>query len=254
MNLIEFKTKAKDQLNGNWKIPILATFIVLVVEFIFQIPSFVNTFNFYMTGIQPQTNNFQDLFNSIILLFVSGIFDIALSYLFLELAKNTKKITFDSFLQGLNLWHKGISVIVWNSLWTFFWALLFFIPGIIKSIAYSQMSFIVAENPTITAKKAMKMSIAMTKGYKGDLFLLALSFFGWIVLSLITGGIVFLWIKPYIKMTFVNVYQYLKKQALENNTLRYEDFGMTRPENTISTQSLISTIEESSNLNEKKED
>jgi uncharacterized membrane protein len=253
-NRIEFKTSAKTQLTGNWKIPLLATLTVMIIEFVFQIPSFIATMNFYITGIQPESNNLQDFVNSLILLLVSGIFDIALSFLYLELAKDAKNVTFQSFLQGLNLWQKGICVVLWNFLWSFLWALLFLIPGIIKSISYSQMYFIVAENPTINAKKAIKMSMKMTKGYKGDLFVLLLSFLGWALLSIVTGGILFLWVKPYIGMTFVNTYHFLKKEALESGILNYEDFGMPHPQQPIITEASIPNLESIQHSDENSED
>lgn len=56
---------------------------------------------------------------------------------------------------------------------------MFFVPGIVKSIAYSQMFFILDEHPDIGVRKAMRVSKEITKGYKGELFLMGLSFLGW---------------------------------------------------------------------------
>ena len=105
------------------------------------------------------------------------------------------------------------------------WSLLFVIPGIVKALAYSQTFFIVAENPHISVRKAMRLSIAMTKGYKGDLFVLGLSFIGWALLSTLTLYIGYLWLTPYINVTQVNAYRFLKQSAFDRGVLKPEDFG-----------------------------
>ena len=99
------------------------------------------------------------------------------------------------------------------------------IPGIVKALAYSQTFFIVAENPHISVRKAMRLSIAMTKGYKGDLFVLGLSFIGWALLSTLTLYIGFLWLSPYINATLVNTYRFLKQSAFDCGVFKPEDFG-----------------------------
>ena len=95
-------------------------------------------------------------------------------------------------------------------LFTFLWSLLFFIPGIIKSIAYSMSLYILAENKGKPALECIGESQAMTKGHKKELFVLALSFFGWGILCFITFGIASIWVVPYINTTYANAYQSLK--------------------------------------------
>jgi uncharacterized membrane protein len=59
--------------------------------------------------------------------------------------------------------------------------------------------FILAENPKISAIDAIKQSKEMMYGHKMELFLLTLSFLGWILLGIISMGIGFLWIGSYIQ-------------------------------------------------------
>lgn len=82
---------------------------------------------------------------------------------------------------------------VWilNFLTRFFtamWSLLLIIPGIIKHYSYSLAPYILAENPEFSALDAIKLSRRMTKGHKGDLFLLRLSFAGWYILGYAVYG------------------------------------------------------------------
>ena len=52
----------------------------------------------------------------------------------------------------------------------------------------------------------------MMKGYKMKLFLLDLSFIGWILLCLVTFCIGFLWVKPYIETAHAKFYEELKSR------------------------------------------
>ena len=75
-------------------------------------------------------------------------------------------------------------------LFTVLWSLLLVIPGIVKSVAYSMTPYILMDQPEISATDALKKSMAMTDGYKWNIFLFDLSFIGWMLLSIITFGIV----------------------------------------------------------------
>lgn len=86
------------------------------------------------------------------------------------------------------------------------------------------MFFIMAEYPKIGVRKAMQISKEMTRGYKGDLFVLDLSFVGWAILAAIPCGLGFLWLAPYMNMTKTNAYQYLKRSAIESNRIALSDF------------------------------
>ena len=52
------------------------------------------------------------------------------------------------------------------------------------------------------------------KGYKGQLFILDLSFIGWHILAIMTAGIGYLWLTPYISTTKAAFYDNLPKRAL----------------------------------------
>jgi len=53
----------------------------------------------------------------------------------------------------------------------------------------------------------------MMKGYKGKLFVLNLSFFGWALLCSLTFGIGYLWLVPYMRSTETAFYLELSKAA-----------------------------------------
>ena len=91
----------------------------------------------------------------------------------------------------------------------FVFMLLLIIPGIIRAIAYSQTMYILAKNPSISAMDALKKSRSMMDGHKLDYFILNLSFIGWGLLCILTLGIGFLWLIPYIRISLAHFHNEL---------------------------------------------
>ena len=96
---------------------------------------------------------------------------------------------------------------------TLLWLLLFIIPGFVKSYEYSMIPYLLAENPNLSASQAFSLSKQMTTGQKMDLFVLDLSFLGWIILGLICCGIGILFVLPYPEATRAEVYLILKESV-----------------------------------------
>ena len=86
------------------------------------------------------------------------------------------------------------------------WALLLIIPGIIMAYAYSMSLFILNDNPELKPIDAIRKSKELMRGHKWDLFVLDLTFLGWILLSCLTGGILFLFVSPYIETAHAEFY------------------------------------------------
>lgn len=67
--------------------------------------------------------------------------------------------------------------------------------------------YVIIENEDLGVFKSMKLSKKMMKGNKWKLFILYISFIGWAILSLLTLGIGFLWLRPYITLSMTNFYK-----------------------------------------------
>lgn len=96
----------------------------------------------------------------------------------------------------------------------FLWSLLFLIPGIVKAYAYSQAELIYKDRvdrtgKQPTAKECLDESQRLMQGHKIDLFVLEFSFIGWILLSIVTFGLLNLWLTPYMTMSQVVFYENL---------------------------------------------
>ena len=97
----------------------------------------------------------------------------------------------------------------------FLWSLLLVVPGIIKGYAYSQAFYLLNDNKKLGYKEALEESEKMMDGHKWELFVLQLSFIGWSLLAVLTCGIGFLWLTPYMNTTLANYYEDLKKGGKE---------------------------------------
>lgn len=212
-----FKQNAKNTLKGNWKVPLLVTLVYIIVTAILVAPEVVAEYT-YNNG----TVTVSYFLSTLISTCASGILTFATAYFFLAFAENPA-VKFSTFLDGLNHFVKAILAVLWQTLWVFLWTLCFIIPGFIKSISYSQIMYLLAEYPNMKINQAMKLSMKITKGYKWDLFVMYLSFLGWMILNVLTLGLLSFYIIPYYELTLVNAYKFLKAKALETGTITEED-------------------------------
>jgi uncharacterized membrane protein len=118
---------------------------------------------------------------------------------------------------------RRVGGIAWMYLFSFLWSLLFFIPGIVKSYSYALTPYLLATHPEIGAKQALKVSMKLMNGKKGELFVLDLSFLGWILLSGLTCGVLSVfYVSPYQTTTKTLWMRQLVAQAEANGELTAE--------------------------------
>ena len=99
----------------------------------------------------------------------------------------------------------------YRDMYTFLWSLLFIIPGIVKAYEYRMIPYLLAENPEMSKEEAFATSKQMMSGQKWRTFVLDLSFFGWILLSGLTCGILAIfYVNPYIFSTEAALYEKLR--------------------------------------------
>jgi len=96
------------------------------------------------------------------------------------------------------------------------------IGGAIKHYSYLMVPYIIAENPHIDAKDAIKMSQIMMNGNKWKAFLTDLTFIGWEVLNILTLGLVGLYYSPYYMATYAALYAELRKEYKKEELYKFE--------------------------------
>jgi uncharacterized membrane protein len=117
---------------------------------------------------------------------------------------------FGNLFEGFDDFGRSFLLFLFEGIFIFLWSLLFCIPGIIKCLSYSMSFFILRDNPDMKALDAITASRKMMNGYKWKLFCLYLGFVGWALLCILSIGIGYLWLCPYIIQSQANFYEDLK--------------------------------------------
>ena len=133
-----------------------------------------------------------------VLYFILGsIIEIGYMRFNLDLVDRQNKPEIGTLFGYFSHWKTAAAARFLKVIYVFFWSLLFIIPGIIAGYSYAMTSYILAEQPELTAGEAIEQSKAMMYGHRWRLFCLQLSFIGWDILCALTLGIGYLWLSPY---------------------------------------------------------
>lgn len=124
-----------------------------------------------------------------------------------------KDIDFGVLFEGFQDYARIFVTKLLQAVYTFLWSLLLLIPGIIKHYSYAMTDYILKEEPELKNNAAIERSMAMMEGNKMKLFMLDLSFIGWALLSIITFGIGFFFLQPYMQVSYAAFYEDLKAQG-----------------------------------------
>lgn len=189
MNRAELKAKAKKVIDGK-------IFTLFAIMLIIGVATAILSFITFGLGS----------------VLITGGITLSLASIYLGIVNKNRTPVVNDIIYGFKskTYLNGLVGFLRQTIFTALWSLLFFIPGIIKGIAYSMMFFIMADDPKIDAGDAQKKSIAMTHGHKGDICVLYLSFFPWLILVGLTFGLAAIYVAPYIQATLALYYENLK--------------------------------------------
>ena len=150
-----------------------------------------------------------DFFALPVAILVTSAFTLSNARIYLGITEGRTPVIEDTFY-GFKDYVSAVLVTLLQTVYTFLWTLLFIVPGIIKSISYSMAQYILAENKGMSASDAINESKRIMNGHKMDCFILSLSFLGWILLGILTLGILYIWLIPYMNTTMANFYKSIK--------------------------------------------
>ena len=112
-----------------------------------------------------------------------------------------------SLLDGLGVAGKLIWCCIQITVRVFLWSLLLFIPGIIAAYRYRFAYYNILTDGSLSASEAIALSSRQTAGMKMDLFVLDLSFIGWIFLTVVTAGVAWVYLTPYMQLADLGYYE-----------------------------------------------
>ena len=217
MNSSELRLKARESLTGNYWTAVLVAFVAAIfgalmtssgsidlnveqelTDLFGEMPRIVVL---YLTAIGSAAGVF-----SLVAFILGGV--VQLGYASYLLKQQDREISsVKELFTKFDYFGQGFLQMFLRNLFTFLWALLFVIPGIIKSLSYAMTPFIMAENPELTAKEAIKISQERMQGHKWELFCLEFSFIGWYLLCGLTLGIGTFFLNPYVNAAYAAFYR-----------------------------------------------
>lgn len=225
----DLKREARAALKGKWGEAALTMFaylaIVMVVEWTLGLfmgfdSEFIHRYQAYILQGNPHAAlSFMSLYfsryagvSAVIAYFLIGPLVIGLFCTFLYLLRGDKNLVDNMFKLGFRPYWRSVMGYFLMAIKVLLWTLLLIIPGAIKILAYSLTPYILKDNPELSCLQAIERSRLMMKGNKWRMFVLILSFIGWFLLGIITLGIGFFWIAPYMYTTMGAFYEDVKAQ------------------------------------------
>lgn len=193
----ELRARARASLKGNWGKSIGAMLLA-------AIPSFV-------LGILGTFSRPLEFAGNVMSFILAGMIGLGTVIFFLGLARRQNPPVTDVY-RGFDNAGKAFPAYVLMTVITALWTLLFIVPGIIAALRYSLVFYVLADNPKMRPLDALRRSKQLMVGHKWRLFVLQLSFIGWILLCIPTLGIGMLWVAPYMAVTTAHFYEELNNQ------------------------------------------
>lgn len=228
INRAGFKAQAKLSMKSSRPSAYLVTFVYLVIGYVLSSLSVNiqfggNAADYYMTllegGIPDITVSPIASLIVLAISLMSAVLAYGYRYYCMRISRGQSAGVGELF-DGFGIFFKVIWLNILTGIFTFLWSLLFWVPGIVAAYRYSMSSFILLDDPDTPVMECIRRSKAMTKGYKGSLFVLDLSFIGWNLLRLIPFVSIF--VEPYYQVTLANYYNALSAWRPEPEGAVYE--------------------------------
>lgn len=178
----ELQRQARERLRGKWALSLGCSL-----------------FYFLITGAAGSTRA------GIISLVLGGPATLGTCFVFLSIARG-KDPPFGDVFEGFRRFFDALLAYLVVTVLVVLWTLLLVIPGIIAALSYSMTFFVLADEPATGALEAWKKSRDMMRGNRWKLFCLFCRFIGWAFLSLLTMGVGFLWLFPYVQTSLACFY------------------------------------------------
>ena len=87
---------------------------------------------------------------------------------------------------------------------------------IVRGLLCVLSTYIAIDNPQMSAKETVDLSVKLMKGNRWKYIFLSLSFIGWMILSILTLGIGFIFLFPYMSVAMAFFYENLAGKVKSN--------------------------------------
>ena len=210
MNRVKIKENAKKMIKGNlwhlWKPQIIFGLIEFAIGAIV-------TIIMLLTGAGQETMEKVITLISTPMSIIEVIFLVGFSKYCLDFVRGKKSNMKEIWEFIKKNWVVSLLISLLVAFNVAFGMILLIVPGIMAAVGLSFYREVCADNPELKTTDIARKAWKITDGYKMDLFIMGLSFLGWLFLVPITFGLLMIWLTPYMTISFTLAYEELKKAA-----------------------------------------
>lgn len=222
----QLKTAARGNLIGNYRITMGAFVIVMLLGTIIEIP-----FSRLVNGAATPTTNYIIYYIAEFLIAIlSGVLQIGLFRIHLSIARKKEckvsdvfccfKSRTDRYILGYLLVFAFSLIGMSPAAYVYFFCdlttanipiiigllVLSLVLSVFINIIFSLVFFVMLDNEDLSIMQCFKKAVGLMKGNKGRLFYIYLSFVGMWFLVVLSFGIGYLWVEPYMIQTYTMFY------------------------------------------------
>ena len=130
---------------------------------------------------------------------------------------------YGNLLDGFTMMPRLLFLLILRYIFIVLWSLLIIVPGIIAAYKYRFAVYLMIDHPEWSALDCLRESKRMTQGYKGQLFVLDLSFLLWLILCAlpVIGYAAQIYVTPYKEAAHVYYYEIVKADELGREGFSY---------------------------------
>ena len=202
MNNSEIRNVTKEVLKGKYKNVMLPFLLAILLISLSQ------SQDLYSYVYEAYGKTYMFTIGSIAL-FIQGPISIGLATYSLAIA-NQKDYSYNQIFTGFKYFFKALFLFLLFNISFLIGIICLIIPGIIIGLMFSQIFFIMAEDPQIGVIDAFKKSASLMKNKKLQCFGLFLKYVLFFILGIFTLGIWWLWLIPQVYVSFAIFYKELK--------------------------------------------
>ena len=189
--------EAQESLKGKWGISIAACLIAGVITIMITI------LGGYLIN--------EDWGGNLLSLFVTPPIGVGLALFFLNLHDGNKLEIKTIFNPFKDVWLNSVLAYFMMIVIILIGFILFIIPGVIATLMFSQVLYIIAEDNKIDPYNALVKSKKMMEGNKWKLFKIMLIILLLAIVCILTLGIGFIWLAPYQNAVYAKFYNVIKQ-------------------------------------------
>ena len=184
--------EAQESLKGKWGISIAACLIATIITIL------VSFIGGYLIN--------EDWGGNILSLLIVPPIGVGMALFFLNLYDGKKLEISTIFNPYKEVWLNSVLAYFMMIVIIFIGSILLIIPGIIASLMFSQVLYIIAEDNKIDPYNALVKSKKMMEGNKWKLFKIILRILLLAIVCILTLGIGFIWLAPYQNAVYAKFY------------------------------------------------